>query len=83
MYANRDLATSEISDYIDGFYNPTRRHRHLGGGSPGEFEAAHRPLGQVSARSWELQFPLFVLPLLDHFHQFSKAVHDAVLDVIR
>lgn len=42
IYANRDMATSDISDYIDGFYNPTRRHGHLGGVSPDEFEAAHR-----------------------------------------
>lgn len=42
IYVNRDVATSDISDYIDGFYNPTRRHSHLGGVSPDEFEAAHR-----------------------------------------
>ena len=29
-----------LSDYIEGFYNHTRRHSHLGGVSPEEFEAA-------------------------------------------
>lgn len=40
IYKNRDLATNDIADYIESFYNQTRRHQHLGGGSPQEFEAA-------------------------------------------
>jgi putative transposase len=36
-YKNRDQATADISDYIESFYNRTRRHRHLGGVSPEEF----------------------------------------------
>jgi putative transposase len=36
---NRELATKEVSDYIESFYNRTRRHRHLGGVSPEDFEA--------------------------------------------
>ena len=40
IYKNRDEATADISDYIDTFYNQTRRHSHLGGVSPSEFEAA-------------------------------------------
>lgn len=40
IYRNRDLATADISDYIDSFYNRTRRHQHLGGVSPEEFEIA-------------------------------------------
>jgi putative transposase len=39
IYKNRELATSDISDYIVSFYNRTRRHRHLSGVSPEEFEA--------------------------------------------
>jgi putative transposase len=39
IYNNRDQAIAEVSDYIDSFYNPIRRHRHLGGVSPEEFEA--------------------------------------------
>lgn len=42
IYRNRELATADISDYIDLFYNQTRRHSHLGGLSPQEFETAAR-----------------------------------------
>jgi putative transposase len=31
IYKNRALARDEIASYIDTFYNPRRRHRHLGG----------------------------------------------------
>lgn len=40
IYRNRDLAIKDIADYIETFYNPRRRHQHLGGVSPDEFEAA-------------------------------------------
>lgn len=42
IYRDRDTATKDIADYIDSFYNRTRRHSHLGGVSPEEFEAVHR-----------------------------------------
>jgi putative transposase len=42
IYNNRDLATADVSDYIDSFYNTVRRHCHLGGVSPEEFEATAR-----------------------------------------
>jgi putative transposase len=42
IYNNRDLATADVSDYINSFYNAVRRHRHLGGISPEEFEANAR-----------------------------------------
>jgi len=42
IYRNRELAQADISGYIDSFYNPTRRHSHLGGVSPENFEAAGR-----------------------------------------
>ena len=38
-YWSRDEATGDIRDYIDGFYNPRRRHSELGGISPIQFEA--------------------------------------------
>ena len=41
IYKNRQLAVDDIADYIDSFYNQTRRHQHLGGVSPDEFEAAY------------------------------------------
>ncbi len=40
IYKNRELATADISDYIDSFYNRTRRHSHLGGVSPEQYEIA-------------------------------------------
>lgn len=40
IYKNRDMATADIADYIDSFYNRTRRHSHVGGVSPDKFEAA-------------------------------------------
>ena len=40
IYKTRDLARADIFDYIEVFYNRTRRHRHLGGVSPEAFEHA-------------------------------------------
>jgi len=40
IYKNRDLAIADVSDYINTFYNRTRRHRHLGGVSPEAFETS-------------------------------------------
>ena len=42
-YKNRELAIADVADYIEVFYNCTRRHRHRGGVSPEQFEAAHKP----------------------------------------
>jgi putative transposase len=42
IYKNREIAAANISDYIETFYNQTRRHSHLGGVSPEEFESAAR-----------------------------------------
>lgn len=39
IYTTREMAKTEISDYIDMFYNRTRRHSHLSGVSPEAFEA--------------------------------------------
>ena len=43
IYKNRTLARADVADYIDAFYNRTRRHSHVGGMSPEEFEAAQKP----------------------------------------
>jgi len=40
IYNTRQQATEDIAEYIDGFYNRTRRHKHLSGVSPEQFEAA-------------------------------------------
>ncbi len=37
-YANHDIGHASLGDYIDRFYNPTRRHSYLGYVSPIEFE---------------------------------------------
>jgi putative transposase len=38
IYKSRAEAKSEIFDYIEGFYNRVRRHKHLDQLSPHEFE---------------------------------------------
>jgi putative transposase len=43
IYKNRELALNDVADYIETFYNRTRRHSHLGGLSPEQFEAAQNP----------------------------------------
>ena len=40
IYKTRELAREDIFDYIEVFYNRTRRHSHLGGVSPEAFERA-------------------------------------------
>lgn len=41
-FATRDQASKAIGQYIEGFYNPRRRHSSLGYVSPAAFETAHR-----------------------------------------
>jgi putative transposase len=55
IYKNRDLATADLAAYIDTFYNRTRRHSHLGGLSPEQFEAATSRAESVSTKSWQFQ----------------------------
>ena len=38
VYRTRDEARADLFEYIEGFYNPRRRHSTLGGVSPVEFE---------------------------------------------
>ena len=47
VYKNREDARSDIFDYIEMFYNPVRRHGHVGNLSPVEFERQH--LRQLSS----------------------------------
>lgn len=42
IYKTRELAKADIFDYIEVFYNRTRRHSHLGGVSPEVFERASK-----------------------------------------
>ena len=38
VYRTRDAARADVFDYVERFYNPTRRHSTLGHLSPMEFE---------------------------------------------
>ena len=38
VYRTRDHARTDVFDYIERFYNPTRRHSTIGYVSPMEFE---------------------------------------------
>ena len=40
IYRTRAEAKADLFDYIEMFYNRTRRHSHLGGVSPEAFEKA-------------------------------------------
>ena len=40
IYKTRDLARADVFDYIEAFYNRSRRHSHLGGVSHEAFERA-------------------------------------------
>jgi putative transposase len=42
IYRDRDTAITDVSDYIEQFYDPLRRHSYLGGTSPDDFEAVNR-----------------------------------------
>jgi putative transposase len=42
IYKSREVATADISDYIEAFYNSKRRHSHIGGVCPEEFENASK-----------------------------------------
>jgi putative transposase len=42
IYADRESALLDVTEYIEAFYNPKRRQSYLGGVSPNEFEAVHR-----------------------------------------
>lgn len=42
LYRSRDEARSDVFDYIERFYNPTRRHSTLGYVSPVQFEEAQK-----------------------------------------
>ena len=39
-YESRNAARADVFDYIERFYNPTRRHSTLGNVSPVAFERA-------------------------------------------
>jgi putative transposase len=46
IHKTRALAQADVDAYINTFYNQTRHHSYLGGLSPEQFEAAHKPRRQ-------------------------------------
>ena len=42
VYRTREQARADVFDYIERFYNPTRRHSTLGYRSPVQFEKAQK-----------------------------------------
>jgi len=48
IYRTRDQARADIFDYIEMFYNRSRRHSHLGDVSPEAFEQASKRSGTMS-----------------------------------
>ncbi len=42
IYKTRDLAKTDVFEYIEVFYNRNRRYSHLGGVSPEAFECASK-----------------------------------------
>lgn len=53
-YATRQEAMSDIFDYIECFYNTTRRHSALGNLSPKEFTQRHRACQSLATPTSEL-----------------------------
>jgi putative transposase len=53
IYKTRQEARSEVFEYIEGFYNPVRRHKHLDQLSPLEFERRQIALCRVSTKLGE------------------------------
>jgi len=51
IYTTRELATAEINDYIETFYNRTRRHSHLSGVSPEACEAVSKQASRCPQKS--------------------------------
>lgn len=49
-WPTRQELCSEVFEYIEGFYNPRRRHSTLGMLSPDEFEAQHADIARTRAR---------------------------------
>ena len=48
IYRTRNQARTDIFDYIEMFYNRSRRHSHLGDVGPEAFEQASKRSGAVS-----------------------------------
>lgn len=47
-WSSRDELAAVIFEWIEGWYNPRRRHTSIGNLSPAEFEALHNPATQAA-----------------------------------
>ena len=75
IYPSRDVALADIAADIDAFYNRTRRHSHLGGVSPEEFEATpNRGRRRATAL---LSHPTLHESLVTPLARLSAALRDA------
>ena len=61
IYKTRDLARTDVFDYIEVFYNRTWRHSHLGGVSPEAFERASNWGLSLSAIALEVHMEIKVI----------------------
>ena len=50
IYPTKQEAKADLFDYIEMFYNPMRRHSHIGGVSPEVFERASSKYLVVSTK---------------------------------
>ncbi len=46
-FRDQDEARSEVFEFIEGWYNPRRRHSALGYQSPINYERSHPPVAQI------------------------------------
>ena len=51
VFPNREEASSEISHFIEMFYNPKRRHSYLNSQSPVDFERANMRISTMSMKA--------------------------------
>jgi putative transposase len=54
IYKNRAIATADVSDYIESFYNRTRHHSHLGELVPRSLSRPRDAIQDVFTKSCEL-----------------------------
>jgi putative transposase len=54
IYKNRELAVRAVADYIEGFYNRTRRHSYLSDVSQTNSRPHRNDADGASTKSWKL-----------------------------
>ncbi len=73
IYKTRDMARADVFDYIEVFYNRTRRHSHLSGVSPEAFERlVMRPRNVYWSRGSPRNTAPFSPPIKDQILRWGK-----------